>query len=290
MPEGHPALKPGEMINVDWAIVSRDYFRTLQIPILHGRTFSPDEDAEGKPVVLVDENLARRFWPNQDAVGKHIKYDTPDWHEVVGVVKEVGIYGSETRPLIKIYTPLGRAAPRRSVLSVRTSLDPNSLVAPLAADLHAVDKDLPVSNVATFAARLSHEISPKRFNTILLSLFAAFALLLAATGVYGLIAYSVVQRTREVGVRMALGAAPREVMRLFVGQGMKLVLPGLAIGLAASLALSRVMISLLFGIKPTDAATFIFVSICVVVVSLVACYVPARRATKVDPLVALRHE
>jgi putative ABC transport system permease protein len=290
LPEGHPPLKPGELINVDWAIVSRDYFRTLQIPILRGRSFTTDEDANGKPVVLVDENLARRFWPNQEAVGKHIKYDGPDWHEVIGVVKEVGIYGSESRPLIKIYTPLGRATPRRSVLSVRTSLDPNSMVAPITAGLHDVDKDLPVSNVATFATRLAHEISPKRFNTTLLSMFAAFALLLAATGIYGLIAYSVVQRTREIGVRVALGATPHKVMRLFVGQGMKLVLPGLAIGLSAAFALTRVMISLLFGVKPTDAATFIIVSICVVLVSVVACYVPARRASKVDPLVALRHE
>jgi putative ABC transport system permease protein len=290
LPEGHPPLKPGEMINVAWGIVSRDYFRTLQIPILRGRTFTPDEDADGKSVVLVDENLARRFWPNQDAVGKHIKYDGPGWHEVIGVVKEVGIYGSKSRPLIKIYTPLGRAAPRRTVLSVRTSSDPNAMVAPIIAELHAVDKDLPVSNVATLATRLSQEISPNRFNTTLLTLFAAFALLLAAAGIYGLIAYSVVQRTREIGVRVALGATPREVTRLFVVQGMKLVVPGLAIGLAAAFALTRVMISLLFGVTPTDAATFILVSICAVVVSLVACYLPARRAAKVDPLVTLRHE
>jgi len=290
VPEGHTPLKPGEMINVSWGIVSREYFRTLHIPILSGRTFSRDEDAEGKPVVLVDETLARRFWPNQDAVGKHIKYDGPDWHEVIGVVKEVGIYGSESQPLIKIYTPLGRAAPRRTLLLVSTSLDPTSMVPPITAELHAVDKDLPVSNVTTLATRLSQEVSPKRFNTALLTLFAAVALLLAATGIYGLIAYSVVQRTREIGVRIALGATPREVMRLFMGQGMKLVLPGLAIGLAAAFALTRLMISLLFGIKPTDAVTFILVSICVVLVSLVACYVPARRATKVDPLVALRHE
>jgi len=164
------------------------------------------------------------------------------------------------------------------------------MVPPITAELHAVDKDLPVSNVTTLATRLSQEVSPKRFNTALLTLFAAVALLLAATGIYGLIAYSVVQRTREIGVRIALGATPREVMRLFMGQGMKLVLPGLAIGLAAAFALTRLMISLLFGIKPTDAVTFILVSICVVLVSLVACYVPARRATKVDPLVALRHE
>lgn len=289
LPEGHSPLKPGEMINVDWGIVSRDYFRTLQIPIVRGRTFRRDEDAEGKRVVLVDENLARRFWPNQDAVGKHLKYGE-GWHEVIGVVKEVGIYGSESRPLIKIYSPLGGAAPRRTVLLVRTSVEPNSMAAPITASVHAVDKDLPVSNVSTFATRLSQEASPKRFNTALLTLFATLALLLAATGIYGSIAYSVVQRTHEIGVRVALGATPRAVMRLFVGQGMKLVLTGLVIGLAAAFWLTRLMVSLLFGVRPTDAATFIIVSVCVVIVSLVACYVPARRATKVDPLVALRHE
>ena len=290
-PEGLAPLKSGELINVDWAIVSRDYFRTMRIPIQRGRTFTRDEDVEGKPVVLIDENLARRFWPNQDAIGKHIKYDSPDWHEVIGVVKEVGIYGSQSQPLIKIYTPLGRAAPRSTVLSVRTTnVDPHSLATAITTELHALDKDLPVTEVTTFTEILSREVSPKRFNTGLLSLFAAMALLLAATGVYGVIAYSVAQRTREVGVRIALGASRRDVLRLFVAQGMKLVLPGLAIGLAAAFALTRVMTSLLFGVKPTDAATFILVSICLMAAALVACYLPARRATKVDPLVALRYE
>jgi putative ABC transport system permease protein len=289
--EGQAPLKRGELINVDWAIVSRDYFRTMRIPIMRGRTFTRDEDTEGKPVVLIDENLARRFWPNEDAVGKHIGYDSPVRHEVIGVVKEVGIYGSQSRPLIKIYTPLGRAAPRSTVLSVRTmNVDPHSMAAPITSELHALDKDLPVTEVTTFAEILSREISPKRFNTGLLSLFAALALLLAASGVYGVIAYSVAQRTREVGVRMALGAGRSDVMRLFVGQGMKLVFSGLVIGLALAFALTRVMTRLLFEVKPTDAATFILVSISLIAAALVACYLPARRATKVDPLVALRYE
>jgi len=289
--EGQPPRKRGELINVDWAIVSRDYFRTMRIPILRGRTFTREEDAEGKPVVLIDENLARRFWPNEDAVGKHIGYDSPVRHEVIGVVKEVGIYGSRSQPLIKIYTPLGRAAPRGTVLSVRTTnVDPHSMATAVTSELHALDNDLPVTEVTTFTEILSREISPKRFTTGLLSLFAALALLLAVTGVYGVIAYSVAQRTREVGVRMALGAGQRDVLRLFVGQGMKLVLPGLVIGLAASFALTRVMTSLLFDVRPTDATTFILVSIFLTAAALVACYLPARRATKVDPLVALRYE
>jgi len=289
--EGHPGPKRGELINVDWAIVSRDYFRTMRIPILHGRTFTADEDAEGKPVLLIDENLARKFWPNGDAIGKHIGYDSPTPHEVIGIVKQVGIYGSDAQPLIKIYTPLGRAAPRAMVLSVRGTISDASLLAPAIANtIHGLDKDLPISEVTTFDQLLSREASPMRLNTGLLSLLAMLALLLAAIGIYGVLAYSVAQRTREVGVRMALGAARGDVLRLFVGQGMKLVLAGLVIGLLGSFALTRLMTSLLFGVKPTDAITFISVAVALLAAALPACYLPARRATKVDPLTALRYE
>lgn len=290
-PEGHAPLKRGELINVDWAIVSRDYFRTMRIPILRGRTFTRDEDAEGKPVLLIDENLARKFWPNEDAIGKHIGYDSPTRHEVIGIVKEVGIYGSDEKPLIKIYTPLGRAVPRGMVLSVRSQTSDATLLAPAITNtIHTLDKDLPISELATFDQILSREASPRRLNTGLLSLLALLALLLAAIGIYGVLAYSVAQRTREVGLRMALGAARGDVLRLFVGQGMKLVLAGLVIGLLGSFALTRLMTSLLFGVRPTDAVTLIAVAVALVMAALPACYLPARRATKVDPLVALRYE
>jgi putative ABC transport system permease protein len=289
--EGHPAPKRGELINVDWAIVSRDYFRTMRIPILRGRTFTADEDVGGKPVVLVDENLARKFWPNEDAIGKHIGYDSPTPHEVIGIVKEVGIYGSNAKPLIKIYTPLGRAWLRGMVLSVRGTTSDSRVLAPaVTTSIHALDKDLPISELATFDQILSREASPRRLNTSLLSLFALLAVLLATTGIYGVLAYSVAQRTREVGVRMALGAARGDVLRLFLAQGMKLVLIGLAIGLVGAFALTRLMTSLLFGVHPTDALTFISVAVALMMAALPACYLPARRATKVDPLTALRYE
>jgi predicted permease len=289
--EGHPGPKRGELINVDWAIVSRDYFRTMRIPILRGRTFTADEDAEGKPVLLVSESLARKFWPNGDAVGKHIGYDSPTPHEIIGIVKEIGIYGSDANALIKIYTPLGRAAPRQMLLSVRGATSDASLLAPAIANrIHELDKDLPISELTTFDQILSREASPMRLNTGLLSLLALLALLLAAVGIYGVLAYSVAQRTREVGVRMALGAVRADVLRLFVGQGMKLVLTGLAIGLLGSFALTRLMTTLLFGVKPTDALTFVSVAVALIVAALPACYLPARRATKVDPLIALRYE
>jgi putative ABC transport system permease protein len=289
--EGHAPSQPGQLINVDWAIVSADYFKTMKIPILKGRTFTRDEDTEGKPVLLIDENLARRFWPNEEAVGKHIKYDSPTSHEIIGVVKEVKLYGSESKPLIKIYTPMGRAAPRIVTLSVRASnADPQSLVAGITREIHTIDKDLPVTEVAGLEEILTREVAPKRFNTGLFSLFAALALVLAAIGIYGVTSYTVAQRTHEVGIRMAIGAQKADVLRLFMREGLKLVMAGLVIGLAGAFALTRLIASLLFGVSPTDTTTFALVAIALLVVALLACYIPARRATKVDPLIALRYE
>ena len=290
-PEGHPSLAPGELINVDWAIVSADYFQTMKIPILRGRTFTRDEDEQGKPVMLVDENLARRFWPNEDAVGKHIKYDSPKWHEIVGVVPEVRAYGSEAKPLIKIYTPFGRTPQRNAMLAIRYhNIDPQALTAAVTRAIQAIDKDVPVAEVATFESLLARETSPRRFNAGLFAAFALLALVLAATGVYGVLSYSVSQRTHEVGIRMALGAGRRDVLRLFMGQGMVLVFVGLVLGLAGAFALTRLMSSLLFGVSTTDLTTFVVVAVGLVLIGLFACYIPARRATKVDPLVALRYE
>lgn len=290
-PEGHRSLEPGEQINVDWSIVSADYFQTMKIPILRGRTFTRDEDEQGKPVVIVDENLARRFWPNENAVGKHLKYDSPIWHEIVGVVPEVRAYGSEARPLIKMYTPMGRSPQRNSTLAIRYSnIDPQALTAAVTRAIHAVDKDVPINEVATFENILAREASPRRFNAALFAVFAALALVLAVTGVYGVLSYSVSQRTHEVGIRMALGAGHRDVLRLFMSQGMLLVLLGLSLGLAGAFALTRLMSSLLFGVSTTDLTTFVVVSLGLVLIGLFACYIPARRATKVDPLVALRYE
>jgi putative ABC transport system permease protein len=289
--EGHEPLQQGELINVDWDIVSADYFKTMRIPILKGRTFTVDEDSQGKPVVLIDENLARRFWPNEEAIGKHIKYDSPTPHEVIGVVKEVKRYGSEAKPLIKIYTPMGRAAIQNPTLSLHTNGgDPQSLVTAMTRSVHELDKDIPVVEVTTLAQVLSREASPKRFNAGLLSLFAALALTLAAIGVYGVTSYSVAQRTQEVGIRMAIGAQKNDVLRLFLRDGLRLVLLGLVFGLAGAFALTRLIQSLLFGVSATDAATFALAAIGLFVVALLACYIPARRATKVNPLVALRYE
>ena len=289
--EGEGPRKKGELINVDWSIVSADYFQTMKIPLLRGRTFTQDEDEQGKPVVLVDENLARRFWPNEEALGKHIKYDSATPHEIIGIVPAVKTYGSEATPLIRIYTPMGRAPQRNATLSIRAhDVDAKALTATVMRIVHDVDKELPIVEVATLDDILARESSTRRFNTALFSVFAALALALAVTGVYGVLSYSVSQRTHEVGIRMALGAGRRDVLRLFMQQGMKLVLLGLVIGLGGAFALTRLMSSLLFGVSATDKVTFIIVALGLTIVGVCACYLPARRATKVDPLVALRYE
>ena len=289
--EGYKRSKDETLLNVDWSIVTPEYFETMKIPILRGRTFTRDEDEQGKPVVLVDENLARRFWPNGDALGKRIAYDSPTWHEIIGVVPEVRTFGSDAKPLIRIYTPLGRFPQRSVTLSIRASnVDPTALTAAVTRTVYEVDKDLPIAEVATLDDILAREASTRRFNALLFSVFAALALVLAVTGVYGVLSYSVSQRTHEVGIRMALGAGRRDVLRLFIGHGMRLVLLGLVIGLGGAFALTRLMSSLLFGVSTTDIATFVVVAVGLTLVGIFACYLPARRATRVDPLVALRYE
>jgi putative ABC transport system permease protein len=192
--------------------------------------------------------------------------------------------------LIKIYTPVGRWPQRNMMLSIRSNTDPQALTAAVTRAVQAIDKDLPIAEVATLDDILARESSTRRLNTLLFSVFASLALVLAATGVYGVLSYSVSQRTHEVGIRMALGAGRRNVLRLFMGQGMRLVLLGLVIGMGGAFALTRLLSSLLFGVSTTDKTTFAFVAIGLAIVGLLACYLPARRATKVDPLIALRYE
>ncbi len=290
-PEPYKPINPGEEINVDWSIVSPDFFATMKIPILQGRAFTRQESESEAPVVLVDENLARQFWPDGDALGKHLKYNGPKPHEIIGIVGNVKQYGSESLPRIKLYTPLGWGWLNRATLSLRLArADTPGILEAVTREVQALEKDLPVTEVAMFDEILALETSPRRFNTILFSLFAAIALLLAAVGIYGVMSYTVAQRTHEVGVRVALGAQAGDVLRLVVGRGMKLVVIGIAIGLVAAFALTQLIRSFLYEISATDPWTFASIALLLTVVALLACYIPARRATRVDPMVALRHE
>ncbi|HEX8149361.1 MAG TPA: ABC transporter permease [Pyrinomonadaceae bacterium] len=290
--EGRPGSKAGEELNVDWSIISEDYFKVMRIPVLRGRTFTAREARDGPPVVLVDENLARRFWPGEEAVGKHIKYDSATPHEIIGVVGNVKDFGREAEGRIRIYTPLGRMnIARGTTLGVRAEGGAaGGLFPAVAREIRGLDRDLPVAGSQTLEEIFARAAGPRRFNATMLGLLAGLALLLAGVGIYGVISYTVAQRTQEFGVRVALGAQRGDVLRLVVGRGLKLILPGVGAGLLAALALTRVMSGLLYGVSAADPLTYALVALLLAAVALLACYVPARRATKVDPVIALRYE
>jgi putative ABC transport system permease protein len=268
----------------------------MQIPLVGGQFFSSDDGPQASPVVVVNQAMVNRYWSNQDPLGKRIKIGNIDakspWFTVKGVVKNSAQaeLDRETRP--EIYFALGQMAGRyrRMNLAVRTSVDPKSTLAAIQSAIREVDKDQPVYQIQTMDELIRDSISTRRFALTILILFAALALLLAVSGIYGVISYSVTQRTQEIGIRMALGAKATDVLRLVLGQFMRLTVAGIALGLIGAYALTRLMASLLFGVTPTDITTFVLVSLTLTLVALVACLIPARRATRVDPLVALRYE
>ena len=298
--EGQAPPEPGHEPNGILYITSPDYFETLQINLLRGRTFSSHDTPATKPVVLIDEVFARQYFANEDPLGRRLKQTgTDDAREIVGIVRHVehSNLEGESASRAEIYSafnqiPVERLPRyvRRVNLLVRTTVDPLSLAQPVRNQISALDKDQAVFNVRTMEQALARSVSARRFSMILLSVFAALALVLAAVGIYGVISYSVAQRTREVGIRMALGAQTADVLKLVVRDGLKLVAIGIAVGLVGAFMLTRLMTTLLFGVTPTDVVTYAIVALGLVGVALAACYVPARRAAKVDPLVALRFE
>jgi putative ABC transport system permease protein len=258
--------------------------------IEQGRTFTGQEAEQGGNVVLVDAQLARRFWP-EGALGRHLKYDSRDPQEIIGIVGDVRNYGSEGLGRIKIYTPFGRSPQPRSMLAVRSaSRNPLNLVDAIKNEVSAINPNVPVGEITTLEGQLARHIAPRRFSTWLLGLFAAVALLLAAVGIYGVMSYTVTQRTREIGIRMALGAQKADVWRLTIVQSMRLLFIGLVFGSLASLAVTRWLKHLLFGVSATDGPTLTVIALLLTAVALLACWIPARRATKVDPMIALRYE
>jgi len=288
--EGRPREPDNQLPQTNYSAVSGDYFGAMRIPLLAGRVFNERDDLKAPRVAVVSAELAQRVFPGESAIGKRINVTTgPEtFREIVGIVGDVKQKGpaQETRP--HVYEPFAQAPNHFMTLVVRTESDPLAIIPAVRATVFELDHELPLQRVTTLDAVLSNSIRQQRFASVVLSVFAGVALVLALAGLYGVISYSVAQRTRELGIRVVLGAQVTDVVGLVLKQGMTFVLLGEVVGIAGAFALTRLIGGLLFGVSPTDAKTFVTVAVSLFLVALLACYVPARRATKVDPLVALR--
>ena len=297
-PEGTKDPIPGMAYDANHRQVSANYLQAMNIPLRQGRYFTDHDNENSMPVAIINETMARQYWPGQNAVGSRFKLGDPSedipWVQVVGVVADVRQMGLDEPVKAEMYFPYQQQkeynfyAPRD--LAIRTNGNTSNLVSSVRQIVREVDPDQPISNIATMSDLLGVEAAPRRMGMIMLAAFAGLALLLASLGIYGVLAYFVNQHTNEIGVRMALGASQQNILGLVLRKGMGLTLLGVGIGLAVSFALTRLMSSLLFGVKASDPLTFIAVPVLLAAVALVACLIPARKATKVDPIVALRYE
>lgn len=288
-------VPPGERPEIDFRRASTGYFQTMGIPLLSGRLVTEQDVANNTGSVLINEAMAKRFWPGEDPVGKRISTANStgrqtQWQTIVGVVGSVRHLGLDVEPRPEIYYHTNTSPPFGPVVVIRTTGDPQRLISIARAKVRELDRDVPISNVNTMEQLVAQSVAQRRFGMFLVGIFAALALVLAIVGIYGVVSYSVAQRTNEIGVRMALGASASDVLKMVLKNGMMLALIGVGIGLLAAFAVTRLMVAMLFDVKPTDVATFAIVSVGLILVALLACYVPARRAMKVDPLVALRYE
>ncbi|MCM3872698.1 MAG: ABC transporter permease [Pyrinomonadaceae bacterium] len=285
----------GEEITVDLYVTTPGYLRAMEITPLRGRAIGEEDTADSPKIALINRTMAAQLWPNQDPLGKRIRFPGSEknpqpWRTVVGMVRDVAQYALDKAPPMQIYLPHAQFPTSFNSIVVKTEAEPSAMISAVRREILAVDKDQAVFNVTTLEQLIGESILIRKFFMLLLLVFAGLALTLAAVGIYGVMSYVASQRTHEIGIRMALGAQASDVLKLLIGSGMFLALIGVVVGLTAAFALTRVMSGLLFGVSATDALTFVSVSTGLIVVALLACYVPARRATKVDPLVALRYE
>jgi putative ABC transport system permease protein len=290
--EGRTEPPAGE-IAPDYLVVTPDYFQTMGVGLVNGRTFSDRDDANSQSVAVISQGTADHFWPGQDPIGKHFRGPCgteTNWCEVVGVVADIKQHHLEQASKMAVYVPHAQDPWAFFAMVVRTRLDPTNAATAVESAIHSADPDQPVYSVRTMRDVEAKSLSPQRLQIALIGLFAALALILACMGIYGVMAYSVAQRSNELGIRMALGAQTGNVLGLVLGEGMRLALLGAVIGLIGSFFAARLLSGMLFGVTPGDPATFGLVAVVLVAVAMVACYIPARRATRVDPLVALRHE
>ena len=291
--EGAPSRAVGDRPEVGERTITSQYFDAMRIPVLKGRAFSESDREDAPRVVIINEALAQRFWPDEEAIGKRLGFRAKEpqiWHEVVGIVGNVKHRSLDADPKPELYFPYSQYPGTFMTLVARTASDPVNAIPAIRNQVLALDADQPVFDIKTMNERLSKSIAVSRFIMLMLVTFAGLSTLLAAVGIYGLMAYTVAQRTHEIGVRMALGAEASDVVKLVLRQGLKLVVAGVGLGVAGALALTRLMQSMLFNLSPTDPLTFTVISAILAGVALVACFVPARRATKVDPMIALRYE
>src|SRR5262249_27688894 len=290
------APQPGEkFINADERVVGGGYFETMQIPLRQGRLFNDFDNDDGQRVAIIDDHMAMAFWPNGDAVGKRIRLgDDPNskatWLVIVGVVGRVKQYTLDEDSRIALYLPISQYGTREMNLVVRSEGSVTALTTAIKKEIAAIDPDLPLHNVKSMTQRVEESLARQRFSMSLLTLFAGCALVLATVGIYGVLAFLVRQGTREIGIRMALGASQASVLRLIVGRGVRIAGLGIGIGLAGAFLLTRFLESILFGVRATDPETFTGIAALLMAVTVAASYVPARRAARIDPMVTLRDE
>jgi putative ABC transport system permease protein len=295
--DGRP-VPPKDEPSADVFVCEPGYFRTMGIPLIRGRDFEVRDEHKSTPVDIVNETFAKQFFPGEEVVGKRIipgistwdDDDADDVREIVGVVADIRNRALNTEPKPGYYLPQGQVPFSQLIVVAKTAGDPHSMVSSITREVSNMDPELPVFGVRTMEEYISASVAAPRFNTTLLSIFAAVALVLTVIGLYGVMSYSVAQRTNEIGIRMALGAQTRDVVGLIVKQGVRMVLIGLALGIFGALIATRLLATLLFGVTTKDPATFVAISVLLSFVALLACYVPAWRATRVDPLEALRCE